>query len=67
MPSKGGKIKNVVYFLGEANTKKVVIQPEEVNGYRWARFEDAITLLKFAESKRIIASANDFLRKAGEI
>lgn len=54
--------KEAIYFLGEANTEKVVIS-EEHTGFAWCDFEEGLNKLEFKNDKELLKKANDFLLK----
>jgi len=56
--------KKVIYFLGETSQKEVRLSFEH-KGYRWCTFDEAINLLKFEGSKKVLRDAYEFLKKAG--
>ncbi|HHW70331.1 MAG TPA: NUDIX domain-containing protein [Clostridiales bacterium] len=53
--------KEVILFLGNANEQSVSIQKEEIMEYRWCNYDDAMQLLTFESSKRMLAKAHEFL------
>ncbi len=53
--------KSVVYFLAEYSAQIPTVQIEELNGIRLMCFEDAVSVLRFDSSKRILSEANTFL------
>jgi len=55
--------KEVVYFLGEVSDLKVSVQKEEINGYKWLSYDEAINLLTYENDKNVLNSANDFIIK----
>ena len=60
---KGKTIKRVVYFLGEYCNQEFTYQKEELTGALLVGYEEALNLLQFESSKRILDEANGFLLK----
>jgi bis(5'-nucleosidyl)-tetraphosphatase len=56
--------KQVVFFLIETKEGEVKLSYEHV-GYTWLNYETAMEKLTFANAKKVLAKANDFLRKQG--
>jgi len=54
-------IKEVIYFLAQAENKRVILSPEH-NGYVWLPFKLALNLITFEEPKKILKKAERFLR-----
>jgi bis(5'-nucleosidyl)-tetraphosphatase len=54
--------KEVTYFLAETNVENVKISEEHI-GAKWLSFEDALNLLQYKNSKKLLQKAEDFLRK----
>ncbi len=52
--------KQVVYFLGETQEDSVRLSPEH-SEYRWAPLEEAITLVQFGNSRRLLKQAAAFI------
>ena len=61
LPRKKNVKKRVVYFLGYYQNQDIHYQKEEVSDAILVEFENAIQLLQFESSKRIITEANRFL------
>ena len=61
LPRKKNVKKRVVYFLGYYQNQDIHYQKEEVSDAVLVEFENAIQLLQFESSKRIITEANRFL------
>lgn len=61
LPNKTNTMKQVIYFLGEYQDQEVIHQKEELIGACLATYDNAIKLLRFEESKRILTQANSFL------
>ena len=53
--------KTVRYYLGYVKQRDVRIQVAEIKGYNWVNFEKALGLITFAECRRIITEAHDYL------
>ena len=60
MPTKEA-VKQVVYFLGRFENQNVVYQKEELSGACLVNYLDAMEMLQFDNSKRILKEANDYL------
>lgn len=59
----GKKIfKVVTFFLGETSQKNIEISREHI-GFAWVEFSQACEMVSFANSKKILKKANDFLLK----
>jgi 8-oxo-dGTP pyrophosphatase MutT (NUDIX family) len=58
--------KQVTYFLAETENEDVKISEEHV-GARWLSFEDALSLLKYRNSKKLLKKAENYLRKLEEL
>lgn len=54
--------KTVVFFLASTKKKEIKISFEH-EGFLWASFEDALKKLKFANARRILKLAHQFLEK----
>jgi 8-oxo-dGTP pyrophosphatase MutT (NUDIX family) len=52
--------KEVIFFLGETKTKDVKISFEHV-GFNWLKFNEALSLVTFKNSKKVLEKANDVL------
>lgn len=61
LPNKKDTIKQVVFFLGEYVGGELAPQAGELMDLHWARFEQAIELFRFEDSKRILRQAQEFL------
>ncbi len=53
--------KQVVYFLGYFENQNFVYQKEELTGIALVSFEEALAMLPFESSRKILTEANDFL------
>jgi bis(5'-nucleosidyl)-tetraphosphatase len=58
--------KEVVFFVMESKTDRVVISFEHV-GYVWLTFKDAMEKLSFKNAKDVLQKTHDFLIKKGII
>ncbi len=56
------QMKQVVYFLAEFAQQAYCLQPGEIIGGGLYSFAEAMDLLQFAGSRRILQEANDFLQ-----
>lgn len=56
--------KEVVYYLIEAQSRKVKLSYEHV-GYQWLGYQDALERLRFKNAKNILIKAHNFLKKNG--
>lgn len=54
--------KRVTYFLAETRREDVRISEEHV-GFKWLSFKEALMLLKYKNSKKLLLKAEDFLQK----
>lgn len=63
IPNKENVIKQIVYFCAEYYDQDIVIQNDELLGASLVTYEEALQLLEFESSKRILKEANDFLLK----
>lgn len=61
LPNKPGVWKEVVYFLAEFSDQTIHTQPEEISEAYLVSYEEALRLLPFPESKRILTDAHHFL------
>lgn len=61
LPNKINTKKQVVYFLGKYEHQEVIYQREELIDACLATYDEAIELLRFDDSKRILRKANHFL------
>jgi 8-oxo-dGTP pyrophosphatase MutT (NUDIX family) len=56
--------KEVIFFLIETKDSNVKLSYEHV-GYEWLNYEKAMAKLTFANAKKVLAKAHDFLEKQG--
>ena len=61
IPKSKGVIKQIVYFLAEYNDQQIRFQKEELLGADLMDFKEAMNVLQFESSKRILSEANLFL------
>ncbi|MBQ4101003.1 MAG: NUDIX domain-containing protein [Oscillospiraceae bacterium] len=60
---KPSVMKDVVYFLGETKSNKVIIQQEEVSAFKWVSLDDANKIVTFDNDKFLINKACEYLQK----
>ena len=58
--------KEVIFFLIEAHTGKVVLSYEHV-GYNWLDYQQAMKTLTFKNARNVLQNARAFLKKQGII
>ena len=51
---KENVLKDVIYFLGIPNTKKVKLQETEVCEYKWLPYEECLNILTYKDDKEIL-------------
>ena len=56
-------VKQVVYFLGECISDKIICQEAEVKEALFLSYENAIRILTFAQTKGVLERANEFLHQ----
>jgi len=56
--------KEVIFFLIETKDSNVKLSYEHV-GYEWLNYEKAMAKLTFANAKKVLAKAHEFLEKQG--
>lgn len=61
LPDKENIIKLVVYFCAEYSSQDIIPQDAEVLRISLVPYEEALQLLTFESSKRILQEVNDFL------
>ncbi len=54
--------KMVIFYLAQTNTSNIILSSEHSDS-KWAEFDEAISFLKFKNSKQLLTAANDFLKK----
>jgi 8-oxo-dGTP pyrophosphatase MutT (NUDIX family) len=54
----------VILFLAETHKAEITIRPREHSGYGWFLYHDATNIIgkKYADTKKVLKQANDFLR-----
>ena len=62
MPEISDTIKQVIYFLGICVKDDIICQEKEVEEARFIRFEEALEVLTFQETKNILNSAQEFIK-----
>ena len=62
MPSRKNTIKHVVYFLGECITNEIICQPEEITDAGFFKYEDALRIITFEDSRKLLLDAEEFIR-----
>lgn len=60
-----GVTKEVIFFLARAEGADTAAQPEEVASIRWLSFDDALAALTYADDKRVLTAAREFLDRRG--
>ncbi|MGG7165757.1 bis(5'-nucleosyl)-tetraphosphatase [Clostridium ihumii] len=63
IPNKEETIKKVIYFVAEYDNQQICYQEEELDGAYLIKYEDAMEVLNFDSSKRILSEAKDFIEK----
>ncbi|MFA5467174.1 MAG: NUDIX domain-containing protein [Candidatus Izemoplasmatales bacterium] len=56
-------VKEVVYFLCQPLTADVIPQPEEIQGVRWFRFDEALNQLTHQKDRNILQLAEAFVNR----
>ena len=56
--------KEVIFFLIETKDSNVKLSYEHI-GYKWLNYEKAMERLTFANAKKVLAKAQEFLRRQG--
>lgn len=54
-------IKEVVFFIGEATNKDVIIEPIEIKSYQWVTFKDGLEKVTHEVSKQLLNEAYNFI------
>ena len=57
----GNTLKQAVYFLGKAKSDSIICQESEIAEANFVPYENAMEMLTFAETKKILANAESFL------
>ncbi len=60
-PAIEGVMKRVVYFLAEFSGQEYCFQKTEISGGGLCAYQEAVNLLQFESTKRILTEANRFL------
>lgn len=63
IPRRETVLKEAVYFLGRCKEGDIVCQEEEVSEAAFLRFEDALKLLPFENTRGVLREAEGFLRR----
>lgn len=53
--------KQVVYFVGLVGSKDVIVQKEEIQGFKWLSFEEALGQLTYDGTREVLKKANVYL------
>ena len=61
LPGKENVLKQVVFFCAEYDDQEIIAQAEELQSACLATYEEALRLLAFESTKRILREAHDFL------
>ena len=61
IPSKKNTLKQVVYFLGECVSDKIVCQLEEITDAGFFTFDDAYKIITFDDSRKILLEAEELI------
>ena len=61
LPKKNDTVKQTVYFLGKCINDKIICQEKEVEEAKFMTFEEALLILTFDETKKMLQLANDYL------
>ena len=61
LPQRTDTIKQAVYFLGECITDKITCQECEVAEANFLSYQEALLILTFEETKRILSDAEKFI------
>lgn len=56
-----GILKDVIYFIGEANNIDIKCQVEEIKEYKWLEFKEAVELLTYENDKILLKEVEKFL------
>jgi 8-oxo-dGTP pyrophosphatase MutT (NUDIX family) len=64
-PKRGLIRKEVIFFLGSVNSKKIKISDEHV-GYAFLPFAQALKRVKYPTAKRVLRDANEYLEKIAD-
>lgn len=61
LPNRADTKKQVVFFLGEYAGGEIIPQKEELLGASLMSYDQAMSMLRFDDSRRILREANEFL------
>ena len=61
IPNKKDVIKKVVYFLAEYENQKIIFQKDELLSASLVSYDEAMNMLTYESSKRILTEAINFL------
>lgn len=61
LKSKNKVVKEVSYFIAEAKSKKIKIDRDEINNYKWCTINSAQKIITFDQSKRTLKKANKII------
>ncbi|MCE7740835.1 MAG: NUDIX domain-containing protein [Candidatus Heimdallarchaeota archaeon] len=53
--------KTVIYLIGISPVKEITISKEHI-GFHWAKYEDALEMLTFENTRKVIRAAERYLR-----
>ncbi|MBR5144651.1 MAG: NUDIX domain-containing protein [Clostridia bacterium] len=62
LPRIPDAIKQTVYFLGKCTSQTIITQEAEVAEASFLSFDDAISVLTFEETKKMLKDAEQFIR-----
>ena len=61
LPKNKNTIKQSVYFLGKCVNDEIICQEKEVSEAKFTTFEEALEILTFEETKKMLQLANEYL------
>lgn len=61
LPNKKDTVKTVVFFLGEYANQEIIPQKEELKSAVLVSYPEAMTIIPYADTRRILQEANHFL------
>ena len=62
IPSKKNVSKTVVYFLGKCTNDRIIPQRSEISEARFVAYEEALKIITFEDSRRILRDAEATLK-----
>ena len=65
IPSKKNVSKKVVYFLGKCTSDHIIPQRREISEARFVPYDEAMEIITFEDSKRILRDAEDKINGLG--